>query len=353
MKHLPKLIALAAIALFALAACSNFTYSASDLKSKVITYYVNMMTQSANGHDYSVMTFDSTGKAGTLEVDMYEHGWATTTLAATGDYSTQTWVLAGGFKGTFTYDPDTFTLTATMTNIYTNTTAATYIGNGIYSAFEWVDLDTYFTRMSGYTATGASYTGSMNVRLTADSINPILSAGTVADTWVSKGSYTQGYTANSIAFAGGSTTTTTWTIPSTGTSITKDYVEVTTQTINTTTTTDTYEEITNYSINKAFIVGAEDKTDETFSDIWKKGNAVTLMADRTKYSELEYIGTTVPTAPTVPATSTSATTGTYGTAPYYYIYTGVGTATFNLTNVGTYIIDTSENAFAARHLGAK
>jgi hypothetical protein len=347
MKHLPKMIALMAIALLALAACNVFTYSAGDLKNKVLTYYFD------DGHSTKVLTFDSTGKSGTFAYNSYTYYWSTSALynSGAGLQATKTWYKDGGFGGTFTYDPDTSSGTMTQTSIWApKSTAVSYGGYYAEADYETQTTDQYLTIQMGVTVTGSSITSTYNGKITADNMYEVYVAGTTDNTWVSSGVTTTSGTAAGTAFTSVETATDTFTIAD-GT-MNRDNKTVTVSTSGSTSTTATEESIYDYTITHNFIVGQDDKTGETFADVWKKGNTVTFLVERNKYQYLDYTGTTAPTAPTVSTTTGTGSSGTSG-VNYYYISTNMSTDDFELVHEDGYMLYANQTIIAGRHLGAK
>jgi hypothetical protein len=349
MKHLIKLIALATIAVFALAACSAFVFTTSDLKSKTLTYYVNMMSQSANGHDYSVLTFDSTGAAGTFTI--YTYAWYYPTVSAynTGDYTGKEWFQISGAQGTFTYNADSGAVSMSVTKEYYPTAAANEIGtSGYYDAYDWQTLDAIASLALGTTVTGVTMKQDSVVKITADNVNYIYAAGTTVDTWVNTSSSVQTYVVAGTTYSMSIDGTATFTIPSDGSTLTRaDTYEMTMS--GSSTASENEDQTYNYVVNKSFIVGKDDPANATFSDVWKKGNTVTFMADKTSYTDKYWTSTDpLPSAPTIGADGTGETFG--DTDSYYYVNNNVGTATFTFINNGTYMLYAGDLDFAGRHV---
>jgi hypothetical protein len=352
MKHLVKPIALAAVALFALAACSAFTFTANDLKGKTLTYYVDFADfpdAMANGHDNTVLAFDATGKAGTITIANYTNDFKTAADYATGDYTKKAWFQTGGTKGTFTYDPDTMTFTATIDTAYLPALTSTAIHGGIHPAadYSYQLLDTYYTAAYGQTYTGKTSTRTFPIQLTADTGCFALKAGTAANTWVGTMGYGDSETINGVINSHSEYRAITYTITEGSmVSYTKTTVVDTTGS-----TVDTgYVEITSTNaITHAFIVGKDDAADEAFADVWKKGNTVTFQTEQTGYTQIGYT-TTVPAAPTV-GTDGTGLTGTQWIFPWYYIDNRVQNAyAMTFTNNGDYLVLTSSTLDASRNL---
>jgi hypothetical protein len=352
MKHLVKPIALAAVALFALAACSAFTYTANDLKGKTLTYYVDFSDfpkTSANGHDNTVLVFDATGTAGAITVANYTNDFKTAADYATGDYTKKAWFQTGGSKGTFTYDPDTMTFTTTIDTVYLPALTSTAIHDSIHPAadYSYQLLDTYYTAAFGQTHTGMTYVSTFPIQLTADTGNYALRAGSAANTWVSTIAQSQSATVNGVFQSMAMTNDMTNTITD-GSMV--SYAKYTfTDTSGSTVSTDYEEDTTTYKIAHAFIVGQDDTAGETFADVWKKGNTVTFQFEQTGYTEIGY-ATTAPAAPTV-GTNGTGLTGVRYTDPWYYIDNNVQDAgAQTLTNNGDYLVLTASTLAASRNL---
>lgn len=353
MKRYLKLLSVLAIGVMVLAACNVFTYSNSDLQGKVITYYATFGSGSPNGYDNTVLTFDSTGKSGTFESQSFTHNFATQSAYTSGKYTDKTWFQNGGAQGTFTYDADTNALSLTATSEYGPKKGAVALnGASLYAAadYSYQDLNTYFANSYGTTVTGASMSMSATISLNADKGYLVYAQGSASNSWVTTMSTSLAATIAGTAYSSAMNNTDTLTI-SDGT-IVEDDLGVFTTTIGSTTTKSTSEYIYNNTILHQFIVGQDDKSDETFSDVWKKDNAVTFQVQQNKGTEINYTGNTPPTAPTVDPTS--GTGYTYVDASNnYWIDQNVYTDQYDLTNKDTYIFRTDQADSAARALRAK
>jgi len=192
-----------------------------------------------------------------------------------------------------------------------------------------------------------TYTSTFPIQLTADTGNFAAKAGSAANTWTTSMGYSENATVDGILQSMSMTNDITSTITE-GSMV--SYQKTTyVQTIGSTVDT-SYEEYTDtYKITHAFIVGKDDSADETFADVWKKGNTVTFQMEQTGYTEIGYT-TTVPAAPTV-GTDGTGTTGVRYTDPWYYINNNVQDASSQtLTNNGDYLVMTASTFSAARHL---
>jgi len=95
------------------AGCNDFfLLSKRELKNETFTY-----TTDALG-SYVRYTFDGTGMAGTYEKTRNAYGYATEEDAATGTYAAQSYFPVEGTRGTFTYDPDSYDMSLTITERY-------------------------------------------------------------------------------------------------------------------------------------------------------------------------------------------------------------------------------------------
>jgi hypothetical protein len=351
MKHTPKLIALVAIALLALASCNVFVFSTNDLKGKTVTYYFDYFG-SSNGHDTTTLVFDDTGKAGTFTTAAFTYNYATAADYATGDYSKRSWFQNNGQQGTFTYDPDTSLFSITINSYYAPAATATYIYGSVYAAadYSYQDIDAIYST-TGLTYTNSADTYSTVAQLNADNILSIYVAGATDGTWLMTRS--NGWTRTVNGTTSSSTGATTETLTVSEASFLQDSVTVNTSVAGASTTVTNYEEISTYAINHFFLVGQDDKTDAAFTDVWKKGNTVTIQYERTQYDEIEWT-TAKPAAPTVAVSTGEGTTGTYGTAPYYYIDKNVsGGYSMSITNAGDYISFPNYSVNAYRHIKVK
>lgn len=330
-----------------LVACTPFIFNTNSLKDLTLTYYFSMGGGSSNGHDKTILTFDKTGTAGTFEAPMYTYDYATQAAVASGKYTDKSWFQNSGYKGTFTYDPKTCVFEGIPTQVYAPKPGATPIQTSPnrYAALDYSYQDMKVT-VPG--ATSASMSSSTNMMLTQDGYYMVFLPGSAADSWINNQTLTTTYTVAGVTSTGTTVTTETMTIQSG--SIVVDLVRVYTTTVGSTTTKSTYRDIYNFSIQQNFIVGQEDKTDETFADVWKKGNKVTFHTNLTRYSDIYWTGDTPPTAPTVdPTTGFGSSSG----AGYYYdIDSNVDgdIDPFNLTHAGDYIMYTYNADFAARNI---
>jgi hypothetical protein len=327
-----------------LTACTVFTFSANDLKGKTLTYFVVLggTSMSSNGHDFMTLVFDSSGAAGTFEMAGFTNDFATQAAVTSGKYTDKTWFQDQGYKGTFTYDAKARKFGPTVTTVLYPNSTASRMTNGNYAAadYSYQDVKVMFAP-----ATSASLTMSANYEINQDSLYYVYMPGSAANSWVSTTVQTMTTTMSGVTST--STTTSSDTLTVASGSLTEDFQTVLT-TSGSTTTTSNSEDTYSYSILKQFLIGSEDKTSETFADVWKKGNSVSFQVAQTEYDEIQW-STAKPAAPTVNATTGNGVTGTRFTPPYYYIdKASSSTSTFNLTNTGDYIMFTDQAGSAYR-----
>jgi hypothetical protein len=321
-----------------LAGCPTpYVLGTTDLKSQTLTYYApDFLSMAADGHSNITVVFDSTGKAGTYEMQDFSLSYAT--AAAVGDYSKQTWFQTGGAKGTFTYDPSTLILKATHSQFYLPTTGAVRLASGNYAAadFSYQDIKYSFNPVPD----SATKTESWTVSITQDQMRwAYPKSGTDGTTWVSQ------YAANTSTTTGANTNTDvntyteTWVIKAASVSETTSNVDTNTPSGSTATVT-TKNTDNEYSVTRFFVNGQKTGT-MAFSDAWKQSNSVAFELAQTSYAEVGYQGATAPAAPTVsPATGTGVT-GTRYTMPWYFINDNPSTVVDAFTNMGSFIVWTS------------
>jgi hypothetical protein len=369
MKGTIRFIAVLAVGLLTLAGCSAFTYSAGDLKGKVLTYHENALNEimatfwgegkslkigySDNGHDTTTFSFDETGTAGSFQIDTYDYSWADAAAydGGNGAYSTKSWFQYGGRKGAFTYAPDTGAISITITSGYAPKAGAVPLdGNYLFAAadYEWQDLFVVVNAESASQYTDYTESFTATLKLTADGVYIIYAQDSGnADSWVTSASRSESGTTGGVTVSGGTTMTKSYTITDGSLVL---YTKVVYTDMGTPTSKRTEELTYKYSVTNAYLVGQDDSSSATFADKWKKGNAVTFQAQETEYDYTSYTRDTAPAAPTVdPITGEGETN--IDADNFYIVTMGAGSpATFNLTNEGTYIFDTSSAGTASRHL---
>ena len=318
MKSWLKLLCIGLIGAAVLAACSPaFVMGTGDLKGKVFTYYAAGFG-GANGHDKTIVTFDSTGAAGTFEYLVFEFGYATQAAATSGKYTDKTWFqTSGSFKGTFTYNADTFAFSSTTTEYYDAKSGITLItpANTVAAAdYAYQSALLHWTpTYPGLTAYSETRAGTTQFNL--NNMSTVLMKGIAANSWVGNTKTTTTVTATTSV---STVVDATHTVTIADGSFVDDTLTVMTLTVGTAAPTVTTEQSTyNASIEKYFLVGG-DTSDKKFADVWKKGNTATFQLLQNRYTHILYIGATAPTAPTP-----DTTTGIGGTngfvAPVYYI----------------------------------
>ncbi len=346
-----------------LTACSPFVFTSTSLKGKTVTYYTDVLTGYANGHDTTTLTFDNTGTAGTFEAKSYTYGYADQTAVSSGKYTDQSWYQNSGYKGSFTYDPKAQKIDFTISDAYAPKKGATTMTNGQYAAadYTYLDLATYYSIQTNQTVTAASITESEPMNLTQDNLDWVYTAGSTANTWVSTSVMKQSQTVGGVTSTSTSTSTETYTIKS-GSIVDNVKGVYTYQSGSGTPSTTTNETTWNLKIDKFFLVG-KDTGSKTFSDVWKKKNTVTFQNEETSFTDIGYTGSTAPSAPTVNTTTgTGLTGGPYNgynsftnTMPYYYIDNNLNANTFGetqltFTNMGDYMLFSGELSYASRRL---
>jgi hypothetical protein len=355
MKHLPKMIALVAIALLALASCNAFVFGTNDLKGTTLTYSMDLLNGSAmNGHDTTTLVFDDTGTAGVFTTALYTYDYATAADYASADYSKKSWFQNGGRQGSFTYDPDTGAFSVTIDSDFLPAVGSTPIYGGVYAQadYSYQDLDTYNTASSpGTTYTNTAYVFGSVVEINADQILARYNAG--ADgTWIASSTNSSTITINAVTFS--SSTASTATITFTDGSFTYDVVSVDAITSGTSTTTVNIEDIHSYALLKASSVGKDDEQDAAFTDIWNKGATVTIQIEQTQRDYIWWSDTKPATAPTVSPTTGTGTSGSTSSLPYYFIDKNHYTPeVWTVTHTGDYIVTADSSIYAARGMASK
>jgi hypothetical protein len=338
---------LALCALLVLCGCGMPTLSSGSLADQTMTYTTAYLgTDSSyvpNGHDTISFIFDSTGRAGTFEETDYYYGYSTQADVTADVYANSVWFQNGGFKGTFTYNSATCSLSMSVTEQYAPKAGATPIIVGppdIYAAasYEYQAIATVFGTEK------ARYDYSTNMMFTVDSLQPVLRSNAAAWQATSVTSMTRdiaGVLTSEVA-----TTVTTATITADAITANQNTTDVVTASGTSTTTTTAIE--ASYTVLKFSLIGQSDTAGLTFANAWKYGNEVSFQLNMTHLTYIGYEGDTAPAEPAVdPATGTGMT-GLLGIVPFYYVSTTVTPAIMEYAHQGSYIVNLDQIASAVR-----
>jgi hypothetical protein len=350
-----KLCLILVTAALVLAGCPTaFFMGAIDLAGKTLFYYSDALDYNAapapNGHDFVMLRFDGTGKAGDFEAAYFTLDFPTQASLTPGNYTDMAWFQTDGQEGTFTYDPVTSQISFTMTKGYSPVLGAATIANikgyasASYAYRSYTDYASFLTRSA---VTAASRSLSANMQVAQDNLYYVSLPGTAANTWVTSitdtSTQTQTGTTKTITVSA----TITYTV--TETALSRDVVIVTNDTSATPPKTAVVSS-ENYSVAKYFLAGKADNPGQTFAQVWSKGNNVSFQCVNTHSYTMMYTGDT---APAVPAADSNGAIAGVG-AGWFCSGSDLSTpAVINLTHGGTYIYDTSQAYNPGRQLAAR
>jgi hypothetical protein len=355
MKKWVKLCLILMTGALVLAGCPTpFFLGAIDLAGKTLFYYSLQSldpTTAPNGHDFVMLRFDGTGKAGDFEMARFAFGFATQAAVTANSYTGKRWFQNDGEKGTFTYDPAANLLTMTATSGYSPAPGAAAMTNGKCPAtsFAYRTFKDYVSSVM-LPVDAASTASAYNIQVTQDNLYAVYAAGNTANTWTFNGSQTFAFTA-----AGTTTTiqtTKAFTFTVVEASITKDEVTVTTTTTGTLPPSkETEHNAYTYSVVKYFLAAQADDPNETFATVWKKGNSVSFQSERTHYYTMTFAGDTPLTLPAPdPVLGNAADTAV---PPIWEVDDRVTPTVINLTHGGPFIFETSQADNPGRALAAR
>ncbi|HPE90154.1 MAG TPA: hypothetical protein P5298_10455 [Spirochaetia bacterium] len=352
---------LVAALLLAASCASPFVMDAKSLKGQTISYY------GSDGHDVDTFAFSADGLSGTWVQEKYSLAYPDAAAEASGDYSEMTWYRRGGFKASFTYNPETFDIVVKTTEIYGRSAEA-------------IDADTYYASDYAYQTPAAYYSLNDSVSYSAYAVTTTTKAVFTQDIcsllfqsygrakamaasesletamFGDGGSWSYDYveaTAYTLTGGqnGGSVDTTTASLTLSATSLSYGYVETVVETLGGVETSRyTERSRTDYTVGAARLVGSTDP-DDSFDDVWKEGNAVTFSLTMTRDEYCYYNGTTEPDAPAADADGYNSVSGANADGEYYYRIDLVpyGTSMSIARNEG-YVVDPSFLSYAGREL---
>jgi hypothetical protein len=342
---------IALLALCCLSGCGTPILTSGNLSNQVMTYSTAFLTTALpdwagaytpNGHDVISFTFDSTGRAGTFEEQVFSFGYATQADVTAAVYANAVWFQTGGYQGTFTYSGESCSFALAVTSVFAPKDGAAAMSNGEYAkaSYEYRDIKDLW----GDTA---SLKYSTTLLMTLDS----LTAALVAKGAVWEGTDTFALSAyKGVAGTHAITRLTDMTIASDGVGMTLTETDVAGS--GGTTLTTTSVTALDCSLQKLFIVGQNDAANTTFASAWKYGNKVSFQLNTKSLSMLTWEGDTKPaTAPTPdPATGTVTDGGgTAGTDEWSWIVSVlVQPMTMNFYNGGSYITNLDLGTSAVR-----
>lgn len=279
--------------------------------------------EDSNGYDKTTLNFEDY----TFISEIYKYGFANAEAETSGKYTDKSWYMDEGSKGSFTYNNDSRLLIMTVTSEYRLKTDA----ETSYEAdYEWhiiTDDDDNTVK-----------TVSLNALLTQDGMKMTF-VNSEEEDWISN---------QTITYVDGATETYQKTLSISGTEFTETLTMTNTEKNAAASEIGHYTETYTYDVNNFFLSG-EETGDKEFSEVWKEGNAVTFMLERTKYTRLSYTGTTAPEIPTADETTGTAQTGDYG-VDYAKIDLTTDTETYSFTHFEDCIVVTDDLAYSGRGL---
>lgn len=249
-----------------------------------------------NGKDTETFAFNAAGDGGTWEVKEYTYGFPTAALETSGVYTDKEFFMEGGESGTFAYDTENFTIEITRKKTFRLKSGATTTYKDDY---EWHTLtaaenpDAWkISRKTLLLTEDVLYESAFVTDRERVNIWTQIDNETEMDGDYEKRTYTymmdienKTFTEENHIISGISGA-----VPS------EEFHEVTTST---------------YGITGVLLKG-EETGDKELTDVWKKGNTVGLLCERTKEVELDYRGETAPEVPESVEDDGTKSTGTRG-----------------------------------------
>ncbi len=348
MKKTTKLILTmlaAALVLFGVMSCKpGFTVRVGSLKGETILFITD-----GNGKNYVTFTFNDDASGGTWETGRFDFGFPTESDATIGDYTLKEWYMTGGDRGTFTYDKETERMTSIITHVWKLKDGEQGAPPHYKDEYDWA---TYTESELGYgvpAGDSATWTEVADTFLSYDTptLKGFLDQGDDTNRWGYYQSTTETETVSGSTTTTVTETTETYTI--TETEVVYDKTEVITETVDSgTPARETFREISTYRVNNFFVSGKATES-AAFDTVWKEGNEVTFLLERTKYEDIWYEGENPPSAPTVDE-STGEGTNSGATFSYYIDLRGGTAPEWAFIHAGATIFMNTEFIYSYRGL---
>jgi hypothetical protein len=292
-----------------------------------------------NGHDYNKAVFNDEGTGGTFEDAGFTYAFPDAAAETSGTYQDKAWFQNWGMRGTFTYDPSTFTSSSRITDVYVLNGA----GLDPYEAnYSWRDVKFDVIGLHADPGDTATWTGEVNLVYMPDSVTPAYVRTSPESTeWKFHQDFTE------VFVESGTPTTRTELKGSTFTL--EENTLIWERTIDTTETGKPDEHEINtkeYTVLHFFPEGESSDT-ITFADAWKAGNTVTFELEQERQTIIEYTGSTPPSPPTVdPGTGEGGSYDGDPTTPEYYIDERSGnTVMLTFAHYGEFIVAEWNHAY--------
>lgn len=342
------------IAALSLSGCRpSLWLSERDVRGETITY----ITES-NGKDYITFAFDETGRAGEYETGSFDWDYPTEEAYNSGKHTEKKWIMTGGEKGTFAWDPETLLMSITLNQAQGVAHGATPIYSDISGDhfaeedYEWRDIK-YRSDVIGPSAGDDDEAAVVREFYFVPNIDrPELEimkrTGEESSDWVY-------YVKQTVTKTESGVTTVEYIESATTLTITDGEVMIQNETVHSKQVGDAEPEIMvnieekEYTVTDVFLVGGESEG-KSFEQLWQEGNEVSFLLTRTKRTSIKYTDGTPPEKPTVdPNTGIGETVEASG--DYYKIWeTGGETNKTSLAHFGSFAVSSNSLASASRRL---